>query len=128
MSDAKIFKITGKVQHYQWGGYSFLPQLLSMENKTQKPFAEYWLGAHQSAPAEFEDAPDSFLDEYIAGNPSLLGDQVKDNFGRLPYLLKVLDVKDMLSIQVHPTKSAAIEEFKERKRSRHRNRCAKPQL
>lgn len=28
-------------------------------------------------------------------------------FGELPYLFKVLDVKDMLSIQVHPTKESA---------------------
>ncbi len=32
-------------------------------------------------------------------------------FKRLPYLLKVLDVKDMLSIQVHPAKAAAVAEF-----------------
>ncbi|HYC27246.1 MAG TPA: mannose-6-phosphate isomerase, class I, partial [Chitinophagaceae bacterium] len=32
-------------------------------------------------------------------------------FGRLPYLLKILDVKDMLSIQVHPSKHAAEKGF-----------------
>lgn len=32
-------------------------------------------------------------------------------FGELPYLLKVLDVKDMLSIQVHPTKEGATKGF-----------------
>ncbi|MEI9808695.1 MAG: type I phosphomannose isomerase catalytic subunit [Bacteroidota bacterium] len=29
----------------------------------------------------------------------------------LPYLFKVLDVKDMLSIQVHPSRSSAEKEF-----------------
>jgi mannose-6-phosphate isomerase len=35
-----------------------------------------------------------------------------DQFGNLPYLLKILDVKDMLSIQVHPNKQAAEEGFR----------------
>jgi len=40
-----------------------------------------------------------------------LGKEVADQFGVLPYLLKILDVKDMLSIQVHPSKENAIKEF-----------------
>jgi len=36
---------------------------------------------------------------------------VAGRFGRLPYLLKILDVKDMLSIQVHPSKKNAELEF-----------------
>jgi mannose-6-phosphate isomerase len=42
-----------------------------------------------------------------------LGEQVKDEFGELPYLFKILDVKEMLSIQVHPTKEAAEAGFAE---------------
>src|SRR6185436_13216431 len=38
--------------------------------------------------------------------------KIKKKFGRLPFLLKVLDVRDMLSIQVHPSKKAAKKEFK----------------
>jgi mannose-6-phosphate isomerase len=41
------------------------------------------------------------------GDTKLLTDYASD----LPYLLKVLDVKDMLSIQVHPSKLSAEEEF-----------------
>jgi mannose-6-phosphate isomerase len=41
----------------------------------------------------------------------LLGDKVQHEFGHLPYLLKVLDVQKMLSIQVHPTKEAAAVAF-----------------
>jgi mannose-6-phosphate isomerase len=40
-----------------------------------------------------------------------LGDKVYEKFGELPYLFKVLDVKEMLSIQVHPTKEEAIKGF-----------------
>jgi mannose-6-phosphate isomerase len=41
-----------------------------------------------------------------------LGNAVQKQYGNLPYLLKILDVKDMLSIQVHPNKQAAEEGFK----------------
>ncbi len=112
MNDPKqLFKLTGKVQHYQWGGFSFLPKLLNISNETKKPFAEYWLGAHQNAPASL-DGESEVLDHYLQHYPALLGEKVEARFGRLPYLLKVLDVKDMLSIQVHPSKEAAMLEFK----------------
>ena len=46
-----IFKLTGKIQHYAWGGSAYIPQLLGIENSSHKPFAEYWMGAHPSAPS-----------------------------------------------------------------------------
>lgn len=58
-----------------------------------------------------EDAPTELLNEFIDRDPSVLGEHVKSEYGKLPFLLKVLDVKDMLSIQVHPSKKAAITEF-----------------
>jgi mannose-6-phosphate isomerase len=105
----KIFALEGKVQHYQWGGFTFIPTLLSRSNDAQQPFAEYWLGAHAQAPAILKN--DGALDSFIKSNPEVLGEKVKKQFGRLPYLLKVLDVKDMLSIQVHPSKKDAEKGF-----------------
>lgn len=106
-----FYKLTGKIQHYQWGGYNYIPTLLNVSNNNHQPFAEYWLGAHVNAPAELEGAQPSKLNEYIATNTAVLGEKVYNDFKTLPYLLKILDVKDMLSIQVHPTKKAAVEEF-----------------
>ncbi len=106
-----FYKLTGKIQHYQWGGNSFIPALLNINNDENKPFAEYWLGAHNNAPAEMEGITPKKLNEYIAANTNVLGEKVYNDFKTLPYLLKILDVKDMLSIQVHPTKKAAVEEF-----------------
>lgn len=103
---SKIFALEGQVQHYQWGGFTYLPMLLSRSNDAGKPFAEYWLGAHAQAPALITG--NGKLDHFINENPTVLGNQVIRRFGRLPYLLKVLDVKDMLSIQVHPTQADAI--------------------
>jgi mannose-6-phosphate isomerase len=110
-SKNNLFKLTGKVQHYQWGGYSFLPDLLNIPNMEGNPFAEYWLGAHDNFPAAIEGAEPELLNEYVHENSYVLGLDVARQFGRLPYLLKVLDVKDMLSIQVHPSKASAVLEF-----------------
>src|ERR1700760_4902473 len=110
----KVFKLEGKIQHYAWGGAAYLPQLLHLENPDKKPFAEYWMGAHDNAPAELieEDGSKVSLNEYIRQHPQdSLGPYTTGRFGRLPYLLKILDVKDMLSIQVHPTKRNAEIEF-----------------
>ncbi|MBS1751157.1 MAG: mannose-6-phosphate isomerase, class I [Bacteroidetes bacterium] len=109
-----MYKLTGKVQHYAWGGTAFIPALLGSDNATQKPFAEYWMGAHASSPSVIEK-DNNFtvpLNELIQQHPSqYLGENVANRFGVLPFLFKVLDVKEMLSIQVHPTKEEAIKGF-----------------
>ncbi|GAC1538572.1 MAG: mannose-6-phosphate isomerase, class I [Sediminibacterium sp.] len=101
------------MQHYAWGGLEFLPSLLGLPNPGKLPFAEYWMGAHASAPSELV-LPEGGLSllELIRADPSaMLSEEVFKRFGELPYLLKVLDVKNMLSIQVHPSKSEAEKGF-----------------
>jgi mannose-6-phosphate isomerase len=109
----KIFKLKGKVQHYAWGGFDFIPALLGFTNSTHQPCAEYWMGAHVSASSELLiDQESVSLHQIIKENPSeTITDKVFNEFGELPYLLKILDVKDMLSIQVHPTKEEAEKGF-----------------
>lgn len=113
-NSTKISKLQGKVQPYAWGGSQFIPALLQQSNPDNKPFAEYWMGAHDNAPADVVgvDGQKQPLNAWVAQDPAaVLGKTVNDRFGRLPYLFKVLDVKDMLSIQVHPEKKAAVEAF-----------------
>src|SRR5258705_7708935 len=93
-----IARLTGTVKHYDWGGLSFIPSLLRKPNNDNKPFAEYWMGIH----------PLGISTVHLANQEKK---PLTDFAGNIPYLLKVLDVKDMLSIQVHPSKSAAEEEF-----------------
>ena len=104
-----VHKLQGTVQHYSWGGTTFLPKLLSIENPNHKPFAEYWLGIHAGGPSSIEVNQQAvLLSDAIATDPkAALSEPVYSHFGGLPYLFKVLDVKDMLSIQVHPTKEYA---------------------
>jgi mannose-6-phosphate isomerase len=111
-----IGRLTGTVKHYDWGGTVFIPLLLNMDNKDGKPFAEYWLGVHPQAHCKVEipGGPATSLQEFINTSPEqTLGPEVFHRFGNLPYLLKTLDVKDMLSIQVHPSKAVAEKYFSE---------------
>lgn len=108
-----FFPLEGTIQHYSWGGTQFIPQLKRMDNPQEQPFAEYWMGAHEQSPSQL---PQRGMDvcRFIASDPSrILGNRVYKQFGRLPYLLKVLDVKDMLSIQVHPSKKYAEAAFRD---------------
>ena len=95
------YKLHGVHRHYDWGGTQFIPHLMHLKNDQNKPFAEYWMGAHASAPAMIEtDLYGTIaLDELLEKDKSL---------GSLPYLYKILDVASMLSIQVHPTKENAV--------------------
>lgn len=105
---ARIFSLQGSVQHYEWGGQQFLPELVNRPLDEQ-PWAELWLGAHPKAPSLING--DSLA--MIIGNESeaMLGKGVAEKFSTLPFLLKVLDVEKMLSIQVHPTLEQAREGF-----------------
>ncbi|MGC6247714.1 mannose-6-phosphate isomerase, class I [Bisgaard Taxon 45] len=104
-----IYQLTGRVQHYVWGGKDYLPALLGIKKETEQYYAEWWLGAHVSAPSmlEMEGQAISLL-EFLAKNPTALGEKSVSKFGtELPYLLKILDVAKPLSIQLHPTKKQA---------------------
>ncbi len=107
------YKLHGIHRHYEWGGQSFIPQLMHVDNTIGKPFAEYWMGAHPSAPAMVATAEGAMaLDQMIQENKlEFLGASIADRFGSLPYLFKILDVKKMLSIQVHPSKENAEKGF-----------------
>jgi mannose-6-phosphate isomerase len=92
-----IYRLSGVVKHYDWGGTSFIPALLKRVNKDNIPFAEYWMGSHPQAISTLDtDTGLQPLNEYCEN---------------LSFLFKVLDVKKMLSIQVHPSKKAAEIEF-----------------
>lgn len=109
----KIFKLHGKVQHYPWGGYEFITSLLGFENIDKQPYAEYWMGAHPTASSklETEEGLQQWYDLIQQSPMEHLGEKVYQQFGELPYLFKVLDVREMLSIQVHPSKEEAKKGF-----------------
>ena len=110
-----IIPLKGTVQHYDWGGSDFIALLLSQSNPEQRPFAELWMGTHKNGTATALLAQQEIsLKKLIEQSPeTILGPEVTAYFeGRLPFLFKILDVRKMLSIQAHPTKSSALEGFR----------------
>ncbi|MFQ1050220.1 mannose-6-phosphate isomerase, class I [Avibacterium paragallinarum] len=104
-----LYPLNGQLQHYVWGGHQFLPEFLGIPAEQNQYYAEWWLGDHNSAPSIIEENGTSEpLNAFLAKNPTALGDASRTQFGdNLPYLLKILDVKLPLSIQLHPTKAQA---------------------
>lgn len=96
-----LMPISGRVQAYQWGGFDYLPQLLQYTNTEQQPQAEYWLGVHPAAPAQVQTPT----------GDKAMADVLEDHNCKLDFLFKILDVREMLSIQVHPTREQAAQGF-----------------
>jgi len=108
-----MLDLFGFVQHYDWGGKHFIPKLIGVPNPKDLPFAELWLGAHPKGSAKVgSESAQEDLEALIRAKPEMLGKKIRQNFGdTLPFLLKVLDVNNMLSIQAHPDKATAAAGF-----------------
>lgn len=103
-----------QIQHYDWGGTDLIPNLIGHANPERKPCAELWIGAHAQAESLVEVRGEKVpLSLWIRRDPDgVLGPGAASRFaGQLPYLMKVLDVCRMLSIQVHPSAPQAQEGF-----------------
>jgi len=107
-SPGPIF-LEGAVQAYPWGGLTYIPALLGRDNPRGLPHAELWFGAHPLAPsrAVIGDARIGLDRLVAAAGGEILGADAERFGGRLPFLLKVLDAREMLSIQAHPSRQQA---------------------
>lgn len=108
-----ILPLQGTVQYYDWGGTHFLTEMLQLQSEPGKTYAEYWMGAHpKSSSTIFVNQQSISLWKAINEEPlTYIGDTIKQKYGGLPFLFKILDVQRALSIQVHPSLSEAIEGF-----------------
>lgn len=102
-------KLVPSIQHYDWGkiGSSSLVALLTGHSDDERPYAELWLGDHPKAPSRTETGEP--LSEILTRDAkSILGEDVIGLHGpHLPFLLKILSIRDVLSIQAHPKKEHA---------------------
>ena len=104
-----IYRLHGTIQPYAWGGHDYIPQLLRRE-PSNLPAAELWFGDHPQAPSQIEaDGITLPFNDWLQKNLNhALTPASRARYGdRLPYLLKILDVRLPLSIQVHPDKAQA---------------------
>ena len=102
-------KLNNSLQNYAWGSKTALTELYGIENPQGLPMAELWMGAHPKSPSTVEvNGITRSLRDVINDDPSAtLGAAVAQRFGELPFLFKVLCADQPLSIQVHPSKTAA---------------------
>ncbi len=105
-----FYLLENVIRDYPWGDTRFIPDFLGLNYPDNHPAAELWMGDHPGAPSMVVDQKSGSigLNELIASNPEgALGSQVARNFGRLPFLFKLLAAGKSLSIQVHPDKKTA---------------------
>lgn len=102
-------KLNNSLQNYAWGSKTALTELYGIENPQGLPMAELWMGAHPKSPStvEVNGITRSLRDVINDDQVATLGAAVAQRFGELPFLFKVLCADQPLSIQVHPSKTAA---------------------
>ncbi|MGG8295248.1 mannose-6-phosphate isomerase [Klebsiella sp. 141251] len=103
-------KLINSVQNYAWGSHTALTDLYGIANPDNLPMAELWMGAHPKSSSRILNAdgqPQSLREVIEADKNALLGANVAERFGELPFLFKVLCAAQPLSIQVHPNKRAS---------------------
>eukprot|EP00190_Bangiopsis_sp_CCMP1999_P004148 CAMPEP_0198733096 /NCGR_PEP_ID=MMETSP1475-20131203/42678_1 /TAXON_ID= ORGANISM="Unidentified sp., Strain CCMP1999" /NCGR_SAMPLE_ID=MMETSP1475 /ASSEMBLY_ACC=CAM_ASM_001111 /LENGTH=433 /DNA_ID=CAMNT_0044496339 /DNA_START=16 /DNA_END=1314 /DNA_ORIENTATION=- len=108
-----LIPVLGCVRDYAWGkkGMSSLVAQIFVRNslaaaKEESPYAELWMGAHQSAPTILlHDRNTSIAD--LVERESKQSTFRRQTQAEFPYLFKVLSVGNPLSIQAHPNKQLA---------------------
>lgn len=99
-----IFKLFPACKDYLWGG-----EKLRTEYGVQSdlhPLAEAWvLSCHKDGPSTLADG--TTLPQYVAAHPGCLGKNC-EAFADFPVLIKFIDAKSNLSIQVHPSDEYAL--------------------
>ena len=92
---------------------------MGKENPEALPWAELWMGTHHDGPSGVKlQFRTSNLDKIIRKNPQYyLGKQGAQQFGGLPFLLKLLAADSPLSIQAHPSLVQAQEGFQRENRA-----------
>ena len=111
----EISKLRNRIQEYEWGSRTALPELLGRPASTG-PQAELWMGAHPRASSlvEYEGRWVPLIDLIERFPGEILGKESVEKFGvTLPFLFKVLAAAKPLSIQVHPNRGQAARGFEE---------------
>ena len=99
-----VFKLTGNIQHYDWGTRNenaYIPKLLNIKTEPNKPYAEYWLGVHPSLPSKIIYKNETILlSDFIEKEKDIIGTKFYEKYIKLPFLLKVLSIEQPLSIRL----------------------------
>lgn len=99
-----MFKLKNQIQNYAWGSKTSISELFGIENPTNEPQAELWMGTHSGGCSRHEESGELLSDIINKNKSESIGSYTVNRFGELPYLFKVLAAHTPLSIQVHPSK------------------------
>lgn len=100
----RAFKLLPTCKDYLWGGDRLRTDF--HVHSDLHPLAEAWvLSAHPDGPSVLPDG--TTLPDYLAANPSAAGTHCA-SFEEFPVLVKLIDAKKDLSIQVHPSDDYAL--------------------
>ncbi|HSU39613.1 MAG TPA: mannose-6-phosphate isomerase, class I [Polyangiaceae bacterium] len=102
-----LYRLENTVQNYAWGSYEALAELRGIATPTPLPEAEIWMGAHPLAPSRIVGGTGSLVDLIASDPQAMLGARTATEFGRLPFLLKLLAAREPLSLQAHPSADQA---------------------
>ena len=101
----KALKLTPACKDYLWGGQRLKTDFGVQSNLD--PLAEAWvLSCHPDGPSLLPDG--TTLADYLAAHPEAAGSHC-EAFADFPVLVKLIDAKNDLSIQVHPSDAYALE-------------------
>lgn len=98
----EIIKLKGVTKNYLWGG----KRLTEYGKNSDDIMAESWeLSTHRDGPSIVDSGEHKGLDlrDYFKLYPEYLGD-----YNDLPIMIKYIDAKEQLSIQVHPNDEYAL--------------------
>lgn len=98
---SQIIPIVGTMRDYAWGSHGEISRALG-RSATDEIEAEYWLGAHPSAPSMI-----------LGGSPPAdnLASWEQRSGKKFPFLLKLLAAASPLSLQAHPNAAQALAGF-----------------
>lgn len=101
-----IFKLKSPVKDYIWGGTKLRDEFGKISDKEK--IAESWeLSCHHDGLSIIENSNMSLI-EYITKHPEAMGENC-EKFNDFPILIKLIDARDNLSVQVHPDNKYAFE-------------------
>jgi mannose-6-phosphate isomerase len=110
-----MYHLINKAQNYDWGKstdsslvYKYIMSQYNHNDTqypTHLPYAELWMGSHKNAESSvLVPSEKDALTYDIVSLSKFMDDKL--NY-QLPYLFKILSVKNCLSIQAHPNKGLA---------------------
>ncbi|XP_076097254.1 mannose-6-phosphate isomerase-like isoform X1 [Mytilus galloprovincialis] len=121
----KVLKLECSFQNNAWGklgSESMVVRLVKSADDSfnideNEHYAELWMGTHPTCPSVcyYNGERKESLDHWLRLNPSAFGSEMDQHSdGQLPFLMKVLSIRNTLAIQIHPDKVSAQKLHQER--------------